>query len=313
MADTRDNESAGEPLRGRIFLYPDIQSGLISFATWPTKLRQGKAIITLAAVLGLIVGLVLAFVMTPVYRAETVLTVVEEVPSGLNSLMPSVSGLAGLSGFGLGSADQLREEHIAVLRSNSLSRAFIERGELKPVLFSEEWDAESSSWLVPDDEVPTLNDAVEFFEDNVRSIAESTLDGMIHLTVDWKDPIIAEQWANGLVSLADQLIRERAIAESDRSLAYLNAELESTSVVELREAIYSLLETQVQDAMMAKVRDEFAFRVIDPAVAPDIDDPIRPQKILLVGGLIFLFGFAGAILSLLRSRDENEENVSDVT
>jgi uncharacterized protein involved in exopolysaccharide biosynthesis len=41
--------------------------------------------------------------------------------------------------------------------------------------------------------------------------------------------------------------------------------------------------------MLANVTEEYALRVIDRAMAPDRDDPIRPNKILLVV-LGFLLG-----------------------
>ena len=43
--------------------------------------------------------------------------------------------------------------------------------------------------------------------------------------------------------------------------------------------------------MLANVTTDYAFRVVDKAVAPDADDPIRPQKVaLLIAGP--LAGFA---------------------
>ena len=58
-------------------------------------------------------------------------------------------------------------------------------------------------------------------------------------------------------------------------------ELEKTSVVGTRNAIYSLMETQIQNIMLANVRKEFAFKVIDPAVVLDDDDFFRPDRLVL--------------------------------
>jgi uncharacterized protein involved in exopolysaccharide biosynthesis len=47
------------------------------------------------------------------------------------------------------------------------------------------------------------------------------------------------------------------------------------------------------------VTDQFAFRIVDRAVAPDRDDPVRPQKPVLVLLAGFLGLFCGVVYVLL--------------
>ena len=56
-----------------------------------------------------------------------------------------------------------------------------------------------------------------------------------------------------LVERVNRDLRQRAIAEADASIAYLNSELAKTSVVELRESLYRLLENQTKTIMFARV------------------------------------------------------------
>ena len=60
-----------------------------------------------------------------------------------------------------------------------------------------------------------------------------------------------------------------------------------------------MIETRLTEQMLANVRKEFAFRVIDPAVPSDVDEPYRPKVLLnaLAGALL------GALLGLLLARD----------
>jgi uncharacterized protein involved in exopolysaccharide biosynthesis len=97
-------------------------------------------------------------------------------------------------------------------------------------------------------------------------------------------------------------LRQRAIDEAQASIDFLNAELTETSVVELRQALYRLLENQIKTVMFAKVRDQYAFKVIDPAVAPDADDVVRPRKrAMILLGAVF-GGVAGLLVVLWRMR-----------
>jgi uncharacterized protein involved in exopolysaccharide biosynthesis len=62
--------------------------------------------------------------------------------------------------------------------------------------------------------------------------------------------------------------------------------------VELRSVIYSLIESEIKKAMLARGDIEFALRVVDPAVVPE--KPSSPKRWLwMLGG-----GILGFALSL---------------
>jgi LPS O-antigen subunit length determinant protein (WzzB/FepE family) len=42
------------------------------------------------------------------------------------------------------------------------------------------------------------------------------------------------------------------------------------------------MEAQMNQRMLANVTEEYAFRVVDKALPPDVDDTIRPRKLQLV-------------------------------
>ena len=101
-----------------------------------------------------------------------------------------------------------------------------------------------------------------------------------------------------MVELVNRTVRLKAIEESEKSLAYLNKELESTQAVEIRQAIFKLSENQARRVMLADVCNDYAFQVIDPATPPDPDDYVRPQRlVLIIAGL--LAGPAAALAVLI--------------
>jgi uncharacterized protein involved in exopolysaccharide biosynthesis len=95
------------------------------------------------------------------------------------------------------------------------------------------------------------------------------------------------------VAKANARLRAEAIREAEQNLRYLTRESERTESVEVRRSIYSLIEAQVNSAMLANVRPDYAFKVIDPAHPPDPKNKVAPQRALLAiaGGLL------GAILA----------------
>ena len=94
--------------------------------------------------------------------------------------------------------------------------------------------------------------------------------------------------------MANRYLRDRAIEEAQRSIQYLNAELERVTTIEIRASIYRLMEKQVQDIMYANVLDEYAFKIIDPAIAPEIDNYVRPNRTIMAA-LSVVIGFILAL------------------
>lgn len=264
-------------------------------------LRRHWILITLVSLSGMVGGLGTTFLIKPVYRATTqvMAATAESSAGGLATLSRQFGGLASLAGLDVSLPTGNAKENVAILKSKGFSKEFIEQNELRKILFDDMWDPEADRWDVESEkDIPTLEDAFRYFDKEVRSIFEDTRSGVISLSIEWTDPRLAALWANALVDHANGTIRQRAIEEARKTLKYLSEELERTSVVEVRQGIYSLLERQIRDAALANVREEFAFRVIDRAAPPDLDDPIWPSKPLF--GLVgLLFGFAGTVLCLL--------------
>ncbi len=97
-----------------------------------------------------------------------------------------------------------------------------------------------------------------------------------------------------MVALVNRKMRSDAIQEAEQSIEYLNQELSKTSAIELQQGIYRLIESNLNTIMLANVRDEFAFRVLDDAAAPDADDYSSPDR----GMVIFLGFIFGVIVGL---------------
>lgn len=240
---------------------------------------------------------VVAFWLTPVYRAEVVLVPNESSPAGgLQQLVGRMGSLGSLAGLSLGAGGGMRVESVAILRSRALAEEFIRQRDLMPVLYADDWAAESRSWTV--DPAPTLRGAVDDFVEDVRSVVEDRRTGLVTLSVEWTDPDLAADWANAYVAAANEVARRRATEEATHMLKFLHEELAKTSVLGVQQGIYQLIETQINTIALANVRQEYAFRVVDPATAPDPDRPVRPIRPLVIA-LGAVLGFGAMLLVLL--------------
>lgn len=268
-------------------------------------LLRYRALVLGLGVLGLAAGIAAAVLMTPVYRAAVLVAPVEEepMPQGLSSIAGQLGGLASIAGVSLGSDSDV-DQNLAVLRSREFGMRFVESESLVPLLFADDWDPQQGRWRDPES-APAAGEIWETFDEDVRNISVDRGTGLVTLSVEWTDPDLAAAWANLMVNRINEDLKSRAVDEAERSLRYLNRELEGTTIVELRQAIYRLIEQQINKIMLANVREEFAFTVLDPAVPPDPDDIYRPNRpVLVVLGLVvglILGGVLAVFLFLVKA------------
>lgn len=275
-------------------VYPAESEGEVRISDLWRAVLRGKWLVLCAMCSGILLGVALAFVVPRTYRAEVVLAPVSADSSGqgMASLARQLSGVAAIAGIDLGGNNNVAES-MATLRSRAFTEEFIRERNLLPVLFSEIWDETTQTWTVDDeDDIPTMWDAYKRF-DSIRGISEDAKTGLVTLTISWKDPQIAATWANELVRDVNEALRRRAIRESRRNLEFLQNELEASSAVEVRNAVFRLIEAEMKNAMLANVKEEYAFKIIDPAVVPE--DHYWPK----LGLLIVLGGAGGLIVGVL--------------
>jgi uncharacterized protein involved in exopolysaccharide biosynthesis len=265
------------------------------------RLWAGKWWIVASTVAVTAAFVVAAFLMTPIYRATAVLAPAGGEggqQAGLGGMLRSASGLASLIGVNLGSGEQGEQEALAVLRSREFLEVFFAENDLLPVLFYKDWDSARGQWKSPDS-APTPARAYKLFTEDVLLVNKDTETGLVSVSIDWKDRELAASWANELVARLNKEMRSRALRDTNKSLEFLRNELESNSLLAIHQAINGLIEAQVNKRMLANVSEEYAFRVVDRAMAPDADDEIRPKKALLAAVGFFLGCFLGVFGVLL--------------
>lgn len=254
------------------------------------------------------IAIAIAFMMTPVYRAATVLMPASTDNSGIqasvSSALGSLGGLASLAGVNVNSKTAEVEEAVAVLRSRQFIEGFIRDRQLLPVLFADEWDERAKKWHGGRE--PTLASAHKFFLKKVLTVVQDNRSSLVGMQVDWPQRERAAEWANALVDRLNAEMRERALSTTEASLRFLEQELARTSILGTQDAIGRLMEAQINQRMLANVTQQYAFRVIERATVPDEDDPLRPNKAVIVaigvtvGGLLGVLGVLVAMLFVAR-------------
>jgi uncharacterized protein involved in exopolysaccharide biosynthesis len=263
----------------------------------------------------LCMGLAVAYALfaPEVFKAETLLAFAQEEKSGASSALSQFGGLAAIAGVSIPS-DSNVEQVIATLNSRKFLREYIKQKKLLPILFKEIWDSDNEVWLVPSvDDEPSEQKAFESFK-ACLSVDDDKKSGLITLSISWKNPEVAAQWANDLVKQLNEQLREQAIADSKKRVGYLEQELAKTTLQDMRAVLYKLLESEKQKAMLANVNEDFALEVIDPAIAPETREKPNRKLIVALGGVcggflgIFAVFFTQFLKKLKSSSSESATN-----
>jgi uncharacterized protein involved in exopolysaccharide biosynthesis len=233
---------------------------------------------------------VIYYMMTTdrIYRSEIKIAPVSEneASSSLGGLLGSARQFSGLSGLG----QDKSVNYQAILRSRELAERFIQQENLMPVLFKHLWDAQNRRWNTDNPaNAPTMWDAVNYFNADVKRIVEDGRTGIITISMDWTDGELAKRWAEGFVELVNRDIQEAALRDADENIAFLQEAFANTQIAGVRTAISNLLAKQIEIQMLAVGKQDFAFEVIDEARTPPANRYVKPNKLFLL--IVGLFGF----------------------
>jgi len=251
-----------------------------------------KWLVVAIGVLGLCVGVAATLLTTPLYRAKATLVPVQSSSGGaLSALLGSFGNLPSMMGMG-GMIDDSTTEALALFESRQFIQQFIKDEGLMPKLFAEEWDDGRNSWKVPPEKIPTLWKAYKRFG-SLFDAAKDRKSGLVTVQFDWPDRQEAARLLNELITRVNLDLRERAMKEATLTIEYLQEEVKLAGTLELQRAINGMLENQIKLKAIASARQQFAFKVLDPAMVLDPDDRIRPRPFLYIVGGGLLGGMLG--------------------
>ena len=113
----------------------------------------------------------------------------------------------------------------------------------------------------------------------------------------WHNPRQSALWANSLVKSLNQQLRLQAIEDAEKRIRFLEEQTRETNILGLQNMISALIQSQYEKAMIANVKEEYGFKIIDPAKVPEVK--FSPNRTLILI-LSFISGiFLGILLAIL--------------
>jgi uncharacterized protein involved in exopolysaccharide biosynthesis len=278
---------------------------------------QGKWKVVAITALFAVVSVIYAITQPNIYKSEALLAPAEQEQSGgLAGLAGQFGGLASLAGVNLsGNSSNKAQLAIEVLKSRQFTSEFIQKHNiLLDLMAAESWNMEANQ-VIYDDELydvqknkwvrdvnapykpkPSMQEAYKEFKQILNTNTDKET-GMVSISVEHVSPYVAQQWVEWLIADINETMKERDVLEAIKSTDFLTQQLEQTAIADIQAVLYKLIEEQAKTIMFAKVRDEYVFKTIDPALVPE--EKFTPKRALICILGVLLGGMLGVMLVLI--------------
>lgn len=276
---------------------------------------QGKWIIAAVTSVFTVAAVFYALSLPNIYKSEALLAPVSE-EAGLK-IPGQLGGLAALAGVNLGGLGGGDKTGLAmeIIKSREFLGRFIEKHDLYlPIMAAEGWnradnrlvidskkyDINSQQWVrkvkPPFEPKPSVLEVHEALLKRL-AVSKDKATGMVKISLEHYSPYLAKAWVDELVKAINEEMRQRELTEAQRSIAYLNSQIEQTSIADVQTMLYSLIEEQTKTVMLANVRDEYVFKTVDRAVVAEKE--MGPKRIIIVFFAFLVSIFISILLVLI--------------
>ena len=271
-----------------------------------------RKIIAITAVFAF-VSVIYALSLSDQYKATVLLAPAQSDGADLSGALGQLGGLASLAGVDIGSGDsseaQMAQE---IMKSWSFIDVFIAENNISVEVYAAEgwsrgsnelqidddiYDAETKTWLVENDNTgevgpPSSWKLFESFSERLV-VSENKKSGLVSVSIEYYSPLIAKQWLDMYVAAINAHMQQRQMEKVTNNINYLQAQIEKTSIAEMREVFYTIIAEQTKNKMLSSASPEYVFVAVSPSMVPEEKSQPERAFICIIGTLL------GGILSVL--------------
>ena len=287
-------------------------------------LWTGKILIVAITAVFAIGSVLVALSIPNQYKATALLAPAQADGGGLSSALGQLGGLASLAGVSIGegssSESQIAQE---IMKSWSFVESFIADNDLEVEVYAAKgwskssgelkidddvYDIDAQEWLLKDAETgevrpPTSWQLFQRFN-AMTSVSQDKQSGLVSVSIEYYSPVIAKEWLDLYVAAINEHMQTRQVAKVTSNIRYLEAQIAKTSIAEMREVFYTIIEEQTKNKMVAEASPDYAFVAVSPSMVPE--ERSKPSRALIGVLGTLLGGMLGAVIVLIRHYARSE-------
>jgi uncharacterized protein involved in exopolysaccharide biosynthesis len=271
-----------------------------------------RKIIAITAVFAF-VSVIYALSVPNQYKATTLLAPAQFNSSDLSGALGQLGGLTSLVGVSIGGGES-SEAQIAqeIMKSWSFIEGFIAENNIAVEVYAaQEWsresnelqinddlyDTETKTWLVENNITGELGppSSWELFSSFSQrlEVSEDPKSKLVSVSLEYYSPQIAKQWLDKYVSAINAHMQQRQVEKITNNINYLQVQIEKTSIAEMREVFYTIIEEQTKNMMLAEASPDYVFVAVSPSMVPEQKSQPKRALICILGTML------GGMLSVM--------------
>ncbi len=272
-------------------------------------LWAAKKLIIQITVIFIIGSAAASLTLTNYYKSESLL--LARTPSE-NQGLSQYSGIAAIAGVSLTSAGEDKAaQAVELIKSRKFVKHLLTFEEVLPSIMAPKtynsdskelyfdrklYDSETKTWNRKSSGnrpvTPSYLEAHQYYRE-MLSINRDLETGFIKIQIEHISPVFAKELLALIIRESNELLRKKDVEESTQGLEYLTSELSKTPLVEIKESINALIESQLETQMLAKINQDYVLIEIEPPFIPE--EKSKPSRVIvlilgtMLGGVLSIF------------------------
>ena len=256
--------------------------------------------LSVVIIIAMVISLSYGFFQPNIYRASIVVAPIES-QNNVSRFMPgNLSGFASFAGINSSESEVSKSIMLeATLRSRSFFEDIFENTYYSPGLFAYKSYNPESKELIIDTSIYNAESAKWLEEPKIQIYHQHFLDdliynhnlrtGIITISFDHISPYFAAEFLQHAISEADGKLRADKLITTESNIKFLNQQLNLYENIETKEAISLLIQSEIEQKMLAEINQNYSFKVIDEIYIPESKTYPSRALILIVGTFLITF------------------------
>ena len=264
-----------------------------------------------------IIAVIYSLLLPNIYESKALLAP-NNASTNISGALKSYNNIAGLAGISLpnSSDDDNSAKALEKIRSLSFFTSNILTNiHLPDLMAAKYWDSENNSMIYNENiynknnenwvkeyfhpqKQPSAQQSFRAFKSKHLNIYKDKQSGFITLSIKHQSPFVAKQWADVVVREINTFYREKDRLEAEKAVAYINNQILTTSLYEVKQVLAQLLEEEIKKLTLIEANKSYVFNYIDPPAVMELKSEPSRSLICIMGSMLGVM--LGVLLALIR-------------
>jgi len=265
-------------------------------------LWKKRFFIIISSILAGCLSVIIALNLTEIYKSQALVSIQSENQSNsLSSMASQFGGIASLAGISLSDGNNKTSYVVETIKSREFLKLLINKYDVTASIMATEYYNKETKEIVYSDldwvrdgkenflSIPSYLEVHDKYINSLLDININEKTGFINISIEHQSPYFAMEFLTIIIKELNLITKNREISETNAALSFLNEQLENAPLVEIKNSINNLIQSQLNNQMIANIKEDFLLKVLDPPYVPE--QRVRPNRAIFCISITLLVFF----------------------